>query len=104
MLVAVLFAAVFGSEPVFEFLPADRSQVPVLNQRSFTIDEWQRIDEDTAKFFWKQERSLRSLESVDKEGRRLMRIMNAIDRKWGIATNPDPEEPKESKYFPKKDK
>ncbi len=102
MLAAVLITAVFGSDPVFEFLPADRSQVPVLNQKAFTVAEWQRIDEDFAKGEWKYERLLRSVEYQEKKYRAIRREQNARSRKLGIVTSPDPEEPKESEFFPKK--
>ncbi len=102
MLAAVLITAVFGSDSIFELFPADRSQVPVLKQKAFTVAEWQRIDEDFAKGERKYERILRGVEHQEKQSRQLMREMNAIDHKWGIRTKPDPEEPKESKFFPKK--
>ncbi len=103
MLTALLVSALFSSEPMFETLPADRSKVPYHLQEKVTVAEWYRLDETFAKGEWKFERQLRTMEWRDKRWRENIRESNARSRKLGIVTSPDPEEPTESKFFPKRE-
>ncbi len=102
MLTVLLVTAALGSDPVFESLPADRSRLPA-HIYYFTLEDWQTvISEDMAKGECKLERQFRNADRNDKIRRQLTRDHNAFLRKHGLATPPDPEEPTESRFFPKK--
>jgi hypothetical protein len=102
MLAALLFAAALGSDPVFDFFPADRSRLPA-HIDFFTLEDWQTvISEDIAKRECKLERQFRNADRNDKISRQLTRDHNAFMRKHGIQTPPDPVEPTESRFFKKK--
>ena len=102
MLAALLFTAILGSNPVFEFFPADRTRVPA-HINYITLEDWQTVvSEDMAKRECKMERTFRNSERIVKSVRQSIREDNAFMRKHGIQTPPDPEEPTESVFFPKK--
>lgn len=102
MLAVTVFGALLASEPLFEILPADRTCVPYHLRDSVTVAEWQKLDEYSIKLQWQHERQLRQLEWREKKWREGTRRLYESNRKLGIPTPPDPEEPTESKFFPRK--